>query len=75
VLSAVRQNYDTPRGFFEDKRALLIRQYESEGMKEPYMRLSSIRQEIMRSHSYNKDELLKVLRNDMTYDRFIEMKS
>ena len=38
------------------------------------MRLSTIKHEVMSTHSYNKDELLKVLKEDMTYERFVEMK-
>lgn len=74
VLKSI-QSYTIDRDFFENKRALMIRSYENEGKKEPYMRLSTKKYEALLTAMYSNQEALKVLKEDMTFELFNQLKA
>lgn len=52
----------------------MIRQYENDLKKEPYMRLSGKKYELLMEGFRNSQELLKVLKEEFNFETFLEMK-
>jgi secreted Zn-dependent insulinase-like peptidase len=74
VLGAVRTHTVT-KDFFENKKAFLIRALESEGKKEPYTRLTSLKNEVLSSHYPSTKELLRALKEELSFETFLELKA
>ena len=52
----------------------MIRSFENEKKKEPYQRLSDKLYLLMQTHQFDNDEMLKVLIEELTFEKFLIMK-
>lgn len=53
----------------------MIRAFENEKKREPYQRLGEKITKIMHTSTFDNEELLKTLREELTFTKFLEMKS
>ena len=68
------QSFNISEQFFENIRQKSIRNYENSKKQEPYQRIEARLYNYLMMHSRHIDEYLGALKEELTYDKFLEMK-
>lgn len=69
------QDFEVSEAFFDDKKSAKVRAFENTLQQEPYVLQESKSQYILLKHCFDIPHLQKALKEELTFEKFVEMKN